>query len=261
MQGQNPSLSARYYNSDLSLWISVDPLVDKYPNLSPYTYCAGNPVRLVDEDGREVWIIGEEARAFFKEVKKGAKALNISVKMDKTGKLQAKYKGKEPISEDGQKFMNAVEDRQIKIIVNATLPSEYSFGGTFGGSDLFGEVINGTWISQYAIAKQTVIPSELKALDEFYNQPGKSSLHEITEAHIGAKIAMDENVISTATGENNPLYKRSHNAAIPQSGPVHRFLYDANDNPTTDFDKVKWIDWNVGFGTSREINLKTTKVY
>ena len=46
--------SARYYNSDLSIWISVDPLADKYPNLSPYTYCANNPVRMVDEDGREI---------------------------------------------------------------------------------------------------------------------------------------------------------------------------------------------------------------
>ncbi len=43
--------SARYYNSDLSIWISVDPLSDKYPNLSPYTYCAGNPVRIFDQDG------------------------------------------------------------------------------------------------------------------------------------------------------------------------------------------------------------------
>ena len=47
------SPSARYYNSDLSIWLSVDPMVDKYPNLSPYTYCANNPVRLVDEDGRD----------------------------------------------------------------------------------------------------------------------------------------------------------------------------------------------------------------
>ena len=45
--------SARYYNSDLSIWLSVDPLSDKYPNLSPYTYCADNPVGLVDEDGKE----------------------------------------------------------------------------------------------------------------------------------------------------------------------------------------------------------------
>ena len=46
---------ARYYNSDLSIWISVDPLSDKYPNLSSYTYCADNPVRLVDEDGEAPW--------------------------------------------------------------------------------------------------------------------------------------------------------------------------------------------------------------
>ena len=46
--------AARYYNSDLSIWISVDPLSDKYPNLSPYTYCADNPVKLVDPNGREI---------------------------------------------------------------------------------------------------------------------------------------------------------------------------------------------------------------
>ena len=44
---------ARYYDSDiLTAWLSVDPLADKYPNLSPYAYCAWNPVRLVDPDGR-----------------------------------------------------------------------------------------------------------------------------------------------------------------------------------------------------------------
>ncbi|MBQ7489018.1 MAG: hypothetical protein IJT51_00675 [Bacteroidales bacterium] len=47
----NGSRKAWSYNSDLSIWISIDPLVDKYPNLSPYTYCANNPVRMVDEDG------------------------------------------------------------------------------------------------------------------------------------------------------------------------------------------------------------------
>ena len=45
---------ARYYNSDLSIWLSVDPMADKYPSLSPYTYCADNPVRLVDPDGEEI---------------------------------------------------------------------------------------------------------------------------------------------------------------------------------------------------------------
>ena len=45
---------ARYYDSDLSgLFLSVDPMSDKYPGISPYTYCAWNPVKLVDPDGRE----------------------------------------------------------------------------------------------------------------------------------------------------------------------------------------------------------------
>jgi RHS repeat-associated protein len=43
----------RYYNSDLSLWLSVDPMSDKYPNLSPYNYCAWNPMKLVDPNGEE----------------------------------------------------------------------------------------------------------------------------------------------------------------------------------------------------------------
>jgi RHS repeat-associated protein len=43
---------ARYYDSGLSIWLSVDPMSDKYPSMSPYNYCANNPVILVDPDGR-----------------------------------------------------------------------------------------------------------------------------------------------------------------------------------------------------------------
>ena len=40
-----------YYDTDLSSCLSVDPLSDKYPSLSPYIYSAGNPVVLVDPNG------------------------------------------------------------------------------------------------------------------------------------------------------------------------------------------------------------------
>ena len=45
---------ARYFSSDLSIWLSVDPQAAKYPSLSPYTYCADNPVKLVDPNGEEI---------------------------------------------------------------------------------------------------------------------------------------------------------------------------------------------------------------
>ncbi|MBQ4478998.1 MAG: RHS repeat-associated core domain-containing protein [Bacteroidales bacterium] len=47
---------SRYYSSDLSIWLSVDPMSAKYPSLSPYTYCADNPVKLVDPNGEDFGI-------------------------------------------------------------------------------------------------------------------------------------------------------------------------------------------------------------
>ena len=45
---------SRYYSSDLSLWLSVDPQASKYPSSSPYVYCANNPIKLVDPNGEEI---------------------------------------------------------------------------------------------------------------------------------------------------------------------------------------------------------------
>ncbi len=44
---------ARYLNPSIALWLSTDPLQGKYPGMSPYNYCAGNPVKLVDPDGKK----------------------------------------------------------------------------------------------------------------------------------------------------------------------------------------------------------------
>ena len=55
---------ARYYNSDLSLWLSVDPMSDKYPSLSPYNYCAWNPMKIVDPDGNKIWIVGNDGNNY-----------------------------------------------------------------------------------------------------------------------------------------------------------------------------------------------------
>ena len=52
---------ARYYWSELLTgWLSVDPLVDKYPSVSPYAYCEWNPVINIDPDGRRKWPILKE---------------------------------------------------------------------------------------------------------------------------------------------------------------------------------------------------------
>ncbi len=46
---------SRYYSSNLSIWLSVDPMADKYPHQSNYVYCSNNPIRLVDPNGEDEW--------------------------------------------------------------------------------------------------------------------------------------------------------------------------------------------------------------
>jgi RHS repeat-associated protein len=60
---------ARYYDSQLSVWLSVDPLSDKYPSMSPYTYCANNPIMMVDPDGERIIIVLPNLRLEFKNGK------------------------------------------------------------------------------------------------------------------------------------------------------------------------------------------------
>lgn len=52
---------ARYLDPTGAMWLSVDPLFEKYAGMSPYNYCAGNPVKLVDPDGRDVEALNQES--------------------------------------------------------------------------------------------------------------------------------------------------------------------------------------------------------
>ena len=47
---------ARYYEPRLSLWMSTDPLEEKYPNISSYIYCANNPINAIDLHGDSISI-------------------------------------------------------------------------------------------------------------------------------------------------------------------------------------------------------------
>ena len=43
--------SARYYESTVGRFTNVDPLVEMYYSISPYAYCANNPIRYIDPSG------------------------------------------------------------------------------------------------------------------------------------------------------------------------------------------------------------------
>lgn len=44
---------ARHLNAALGRWSTIDPMAEKYYNLSPYNYCGNNPVNAIDPNGQE----------------------------------------------------------------------------------------------------------------------------------------------------------------------------------------------------------------
>jgi len=45
---------ARYMDPKISMWLGVDPLMEKYPNLTGYCYTMDNPIKFIDPDGNKI---------------------------------------------------------------------------------------------------------------------------------------------------------------------------------------------------------------
>jgi hypothetical protein len=76
-----------YLSDRSSIWYSVDPLAEKYPNYSPYVYCKNNPVKFIDPDGREICI-----------------AFNITNQDGSTSQQKVQYKNGSLYGTDGKPF-------------------------------------------------------------------------------------------------------------------------------------------------------------
>ena len=55
LEFEGADFGACHYSPALTRWLTPDPLSEKYYGISPYTYCNGDPVNLVDPDGLAIW--------------------------------------------------------------------------------------------------------------------------------------------------------------------------------------------------------------
>ena len=58
---------ARWYDPIHARWTTPDPLAEKYYSISPYVYCAGNPVNIVDPEG-ESWYFNIDTGRFYAHI-------------------------------------------------------------------------------------------------------------------------------------------------------------------------------------------------
>ena len=76
---------ARQYDPILGRWFAQDPLSEKYYGISPYAFCAGNPVKYLDPDGR-YFDDDNEKKAQRNERKLERKSLKLSKKAERLDK-------------------------------------------------------------------------------------------------------------------------------------------------------------------------------
>ena len=105
---------ARLYDDRICRWTSQDPLAAKYRAFSPYAYCAGDPVNLVDPDGNNPIVSG---------LLGGAVAISFATNL---GKEMLDYQPNSGFNTNisfnalGQAATNTAIDMGIDVLTNAT---------------------------------------------------------------------------------------------------------------------------------------------
>ena len=162
--------TARFHYPLIPSFDTPDPCLDKYPDLSPYSHCAGNPLRYVDRNGMELHFLGTDSKDAISELKKKT---NLRLKLSSDGAVT--YKGN-PKNDIDKKLIEIISSTAVDVNVNFTTDRNVT-GGSFDGNIKEGDVVR---------TQQRAHLDRLRQMDSWYRMPeGTSLFHEILESYIG----------------------------------------------------------------------------
>jgi len=102
---------ARYLASEFSFWLSVDPMSDKYPHQSGYSYCGWRPINVIDPDGLDEWDVNKHGDVKWKNNNGGDKTHTLFA-LDGKGKRT----GESTTVKDRKIFDQLTKDRSSGFI-------------------------------------------------------------------------------------------------------------------------------------------------
>ncbi|MDR2002767.1 MAG: RHS repeat-associated core domain-containing protein, partial [Prevotella sp.] len=236
--------SARYYESALGRFTSVDPLAEKYYNISPYAYVMNNPLKYIDPTGGDIVISGALNQDALKQLQAGAGS-SITLTMTGNGNVCYTKNIEGNLSFNAQKIASMIDNSSIIVNLNTIDGDKTSTGNLFiGGAFMGNQVYTDQDGNKIVVANQEINPKVLGTADKHTGMPGELIMHETTEAYEGAKISQKSGVSSGNSSATNSVYEQAHNAATSQS-PIYQTMYDAKGKITTDPLKAVKVEWSV----------------
>jgi RHS repeat-associated protein len=128
---------ARYYLADIGMWLSTDPLADKYANVTPYSYCLSNPVNFTDPFGLEPWPIWQRLASWM------GLSNRVTIEQAQAGKVKP---GQYVIDNNGRRF-NYEADKRWYNESNTSDNAQSGWGMDFFDAFITGIGSAGTYFS------------------------------------------------------------------------------------------------------------------
>lgn len=119
--------NARFLSTD-GIFTSIDPQASRYPHINPYGYCASDPIKFIDPDGRDVKPAGTAELVMMQNTL--PKDARNYVRLDKNGlidrKLLNSYDGKSLYFNNLKTMVNS--DMMVEVV----LDDKFTFMGKDG---------------------------------------------------------------------------------------------------------------------------------
>ena len=100
---------ARHMSPDVGRFTTIDPMAEKYYNISPYAYCANNPMNIIDPTGM-IWENPEEAKELENNIEDRISSLNKNIQ-----KLEMKILRGGLSEKKTSKYNDKIEDLREQI--------------------------------------------------------------------------------------------------------------------------------------------------
>jgi len=170
---------ARHYDPWLTRWTTQDPLAEKYTSMSPYMYCAGDPVNLVDPQGDTIVVSEKYQKMYMAVLESVFGDFASGFRFDNNSHLTFEGETKSLSRQQRNVLRGLKKIMSQTAITNVVFEYSFSVGGTQLNPSSFGGALTALASENVSLTENYIVvdpnaPSEISTMDitsHYYQQP------------------------------------------------------------------------------------------